>query len=272
MILLIIRGLFPGPIWKCDESCGFSLHITCTHTRFWRLFQESSSHMAEIKDPWCRRNRCVLESSGRASGEPRLCGSHPSLFVPVCVGHTRLCLSPSVWSHLSLYTLWVARCLDDIGSQQILNQWKKVWKMEYKEQAENSRGALLFYFIKDNQTPLPDTHSLETGVLFGSPSTAALLRGPGRVRGFTEWPIHSQEGNCVWDVWASRRQAFLAELSDLCLASFPGNTLVRWAPTAQPCPPVPSRAPGQSDVHAGVREPRQLSAPSAAGTLAEREL
>lgn len=144
--------------------------------------------------------------------------------------------------------------------------------MEYKEQAENSRGALLFYFIKDNQTPLPDTHSLETGVLFGSPSTAALLRGPGRVRGFTEWPIHSQEGNCVWDVWASRRQAFLAELSDLCLASFPGNTLVRWAPTAQPCPPMPSRAPGQSDVHAGVREPRQLSAPSAAGTLAEREL
>lgn len=69
--------------------------------------------------------------------------------------------------------------------------------MEYKEQAENSRGALLFYFIKDNQTPLPDTHSLETGVLFGSPSTAALLRGPGRVRGFTEWPIHSQEGNCL---------------------------------------------------------------------------
>lgn len=26
--------------------------------------------------------------------------------------------------------------------------------MEYKEQAENGRGALLFYFIKDNQSPL----------------------------------------------------------------------------------------------------------------------
>ena len=63
--------------WKLWVFPAYYMH---TQTRSWRLFQESSSHTAEIKDPWCRRNRCVLESSGRASGEPRLCG------------HTRLCI------------------------------------------------------------------------------------------------------------------------------------------------------------------------------------
>lgn len=49
--------------------------------------------------------------------------------------------------HSSLYT-WLARGPDNIGSQQILKQWKKVWKMKHKEQAENSRGTLRLCFMK----------------------------------------------------------------------------------------------------------------------------
>ena len=190
MTLLIIQGLFPGPIWKCDESCGFSLHTTRTHTRVWGCFRNHAVTQQRLSTLDADETGVSLRVQGGQVVSASVCATFVSVYLRLAQG------------------------LDNRFSANVESK-KEGMKNEVQRTLEEPWCSVLW---KRNKTLL-SKHPLPWRLAFCS---ALPARPPSGTR--KSWQFHRVTDSqprrkaCLGCVGLTRSQVFLAELSDVWLS------------------------------------------------------